>query len=139
MCKNNTCYTYFKIVGDFNPNTITKILNLTPSRHWSIGDLRKNGSSYDFALWEYGRCSEYDVLVENQMMKTINDLIPKVKDLKEIRQKYDVEYTIQIVPSVYVGEPTPCLSPNRKIIEFCYVTETELDIDLYVYGSEYSK
>lgn len=72
----NHCYTYFKITGDFNPDVITEIMGLNPSNFWHISDLRRNGTLYDFALREYGRCDKYDVYVENQMMKTIEDLIP---------------------------------------------------------------
>ena len=135
MNEENSCYTYFMIRGNFNPFDITAILGLSPSKQWSIGDLRKNGTEYDCALWEHGRCSDYDVLVENQMMRTIENLVPKVQELKEIKRKYDVNYTLEIVPSVYVGNISPCLAPSRAVIEFCYLTETEIDIDLYVFDS----
>lgn len=132
----NSCYTYFKIVGDFIPDIITKKLNLEPSKFWNIGDLRKNGTEFDFALWEYGRCDEYDVYVENQMVKTIHDLIPRVQILKEIKKQYDVNFTLQIVPSIYVDDVNPCLAPNRDVIKFCYETETDIDIDMYVFDSD---
>ena len=50
----NSCYTYFKIVGNFDPDKVSEILNLTPEKSWKIGDLRRNGTKYDFALWEIG-------------------------------------------------------------------------------------
>ena len=52
MNTKNSCYTYFKIVGNFNPDDISALLNLTPEKSWKIGDLRRNGTKYDFALWE---------------------------------------------------------------------------------------
>lgn len=140
MGEQNSCYTYFKITGNFDPDDITAKLGLYPSRQWHIGDLRKNGrSAYDFALWEYGRCNDYDVIVENQMMQTINDLIPKIQELKEIKQKYDVNFTLEVVPSIFVDNINPCLAPNRTVIEFCYHTETNMDIDLYVFASDETK
>ena len=90
METKNKCYTYFKIVGDFDPDIATARLGLTPTNSWKIGDTRRNGSKFDFALWEYGRCSEYDVLVENQMRKTISDLLDKTDILNQIRSEYDV-------------------------------------------------
>ncbi len=132
----NSCYTYFKISGDFKPEIVTQRLGLMPNKYWNIGDKRKNGTTYDFASWVYGRCDEYDVYVENQMMKTIEDLIPKVKILQEIRKEFDVEYFLEIVPSLYVNETVPCLAPNREIIKFCYETKTNIDIDLYLNESE---
>lgn len=131
----NHCYTYFKITGDFNPDDITRIIGLNPSKCWRIGELRKNGTSFDFSLWEYGRCNEYDVYIENQMMKTIQDLIPKMDMLCKIKELYEVDFTLEIVPAIYVGEINPCLAPNREVIEFCYKTETEIDIDMCVFDS----
>ena len=136
MNTRNSCYTYFKIVGDFNPDEITRLLNLTPEMSWKIGDLRRNGTKYDFALWEIGRCTEYDVAVENQMRKTIAVLQDKIPLLNNIREKNDVRFVLEIVPTIYVGDTNPCLSPPLDVIDFCHATRTEIDIDMYVYNSD---
>lgn len=44
----NTCYTYFKITGNFNPDIATKRLGLIPNKTWKIGDKRRNGTLFDF-------------------------------------------------------------------------------------------
>ena len=131
----NSCNTYFKITGDFNPDVISRVLDLKPTKQWKIGDLRRNGTKYDFALWEFGRCDDYDVYVENQMMQTLEGLLPKVKVLNDIKQKYNVYFTLEVVPSIYVGGTNPCLAPNRDVIKFCYETDTNIDIDLYIFDS----
>ena len=63
----NSCYTYFRITGDFDPDIISARLGLQPEKFWRIGDKRNNGTEYDFASWEIGRCDQYDVLTENQI------------------------------------------------------------------------
>ena len=136
METKNKCYTYFKIVGDFDPDIATARLGLTPTDSWKIGDTRRNGSKFDFALWEYGRCSEYDVLVENQMRKTISDLLDKTDILNQIRSEYDVSFCLEIVPTIYVGDTNPCLAPPLDIIDFCHATRTVIDIDMYIYSQE---
>ena len=136
MSTRNSCYTYFKIVGNFNPNEVSKILNLTPEKTWKIGDLRHNGTMYDFALWEIGRCTEYDVEVEDQMRKTIALLQDKIQLLNKIREENDVSFILEIVPSIYVNDVNPCLAPPLDVIDFCHATRTEIDIDLYIYNSE---
>ena len=136
MSTRNSCYTYFKIVGNFNPNEVSKILNLTPEKTWKIGDLRHNGTMYDFALWEIGRCTEYDVEVEDQMRKTIALLQDKIQLLNKIREENDVSFILEIVPSIYVNDVNPCLAPPLDVIDFCHATKTEIDIDLYIYNSE---
>lgn len=128
----NTCYTYFRITGDFDPDLVTERLGVHPDKCWKIGDKRRNGTEYDFASWEVGRCEEYDVLTENQMHKTIAPLIDKTDRLNEIRNEFNVVFTLEIVPTVYADNASPCLAPLLQVIDFCYATRTEIDIDLYV-------
>ncbi|MGN0600250.1 MAG: DUF4279 domain-containing protein [Oscillospiraceae bacterium] len=109
---------------------------LPPERSWKIGDLRRNGTKYDFALWEIGRCTEYDIEVENQMRKTISLLQDKISLLDQIRIEYDVTMTLEIVPTIYVGNTNPCLAPPLDVIDFCHATRTKIDIDMYVYDSD---
>ncbi len=136
MNTRNNCYTYFKIVGDFNPDDVSKLLNLTPEKSWKIGDVRRNGTKYDFALWEIGKCTEYDVEVEKQMRKTIAVLQDKISILNQIKQENDVSFVLEIVPMIYAGDINPCLNPTLDIIDFCHATRTEIDIDMYIYDSD---
>lgn len=101
------CYTYFMIKGDFNPDIISQMLDLSPEQTWKIGDKRKNGTIYDFSFWQFGTCDEYDVYVENQMLKTIEPLLSKINILKEIKQRYDVDFTLEIVPTIMGFELQP--------------------------------
>ncbi len=132
----NNCYTYFKIVGNFNPDEVSKLLNLTPEKSWKIGDVRQNGTKYDFALWKIGKCIEYDVEVENQMRKTIAVLQDKIPILNQIKRENDVSFVLEIVPTIYAGGINPCLAPSLDIIDFCHATRTEIDIDMYIYDSD---
>lgn len=132
MKTKNDCYTSFQITGQFDPDEITKQLGLTPDRTWRIGDLRRDGSQYDFALWEIGKCTAYDVEVENQMRQTIAPLLDKIPLLAKIRAAYDVTFCLSVVPTVYTDDVTPCLAPSLDVIDFLHATRTEMDIDLYV-------
>ena len=136
MNTRNSCYTYFKIVGDFNPDDVSELLNLTPEKSWKIGDVRRNGTKYDFALWEIGKCTEYDVEVEKQMRKTIAVLQDKISILNQIKQENDVSFVLEIVPMIYAGDINPCLNPTLDIIDFCHATRTEIDIDMYFHGGD---
>lgn len=136
MNTRNSCYTYFRIVGKFNPDDVSKRLNLTPEKAWKIGDLRSNGTRYDFASWEIGRCSEYDFEVENQMRKTLSPLLDKIPLLNQIHEENEVDFVLEIVPTIYVGDKNPCLAPPLDVIDFCHATRTKIDIDIYVYDSK---
>lgn len=128
----NECYTYFKIVGNFDPDAVTQLLGIQPFKSWKIGDLRANGSKFDFASWKTGLCKEYDVNVDNQMRKTLEGLWGKIDLLNRIREENDVAFYLEVAPTIYPLESTPCLAPTLDIMDFCHATRTEIDIDLYV-------
>ena len=136
MNTQNSCYTYFKILGNFNPDDVSALLNLTPEKSWKIGDVRRNGTKYEFAHWEIGRYAEYDVYVENQMRKTISLLLDKIAILNQIREENDVEFFLEIVPYIHVDDINPCLAPPLDVIDFCHATRTQIDIDMYLFNSE---
>ena len=66
------------------------------------------------------------------MHKTISQLINKKEELKKIREKFDVEFYLEIVPTLCIDETTPCLAPSMEVVDFCYETRTQIDIDLYL-------
>lgn len=136
MNTHNSCYTYFKMVGNFNPDDVSEILNLQPEKVWKIGDMRQNGTIYDFAFWSVGRCDEYETEVDKQMRKTISVLIDKVDLLNKIREDNDVFFYLEVVPTIYIDDVYPCLAPSLDIIDFCHATRTEIDIDMYILNSE---
>lgn len=131
--EKTSCYTYFSIVGDFNPVKIGDLLGLDIESSHNIGDERKSGKGYyDFAACKLCSCLDYDVIVTNQMMKTITPLLPKVEILKQIKKDYKVDFTLVVVPYVRFDEPSPCLAPSKEVMQFCVETDTDIDIDLYV-------
>lgn len=130
--EHTDCYTYFKIVGNFDPGTVSELLGITPEDFWKIGDKRKNGTFYDFAYWRTGTCREYDIETDRQMLKTLAFLLDKTEVLNEIKRRYDVDFVLEVVPTVRFDESTPCLAPSLEVMRFCCATETVIDIDLYV-------
>ena len=59
----------------------------------------------------------------------------KVDLLNKIHSDYDVSFCLEIVPTVYCGDLSPCLAPPLDIIDFCHATRTKIDVDLYVLDS----
>jgi len=70
--------------------------------------------------------------VEEQIIETISYFKDKIDILFKIKSLYDVNFGILIVPTIIDGF-TPAISINKEIIDFCYKTGTEIDIDMYVY------
>ena len=110
---------------------------------WKRGDLmlkghasmRREGLTYAFSAWLFGRCDEYDPYVETQMRRTIAPLLDKIDLLNRIREENDVKFCLEIVPNIYAGDINPCLAPPLDVIDFCHATRTEIDIDMYIYDS----
>ncbi len=130
----NSCCTCFSIIGDFDENSIIKILGLTPFKKHNKSDLRVDGKEYGFSILKYAKYSEYDNIVANQMEKTISELYPLFDKLLYIKEKFNVKFYLEVKVEMYVGEQTPALAPSNKVIEFLYLTGTEIDIDTYLYN-----
>jgi len=146
MEKTNT-YTYFSITsngvidnrglvgyenGIFNPDDITKMLGIEPFRCWKKGDKRKNGTEYLFSSWSAEKSDINRLDIESQCMQTINNLKCKIPILKEIKNQYNVDYAIIIVPNIFGAEP-PLMRFNKEIINFCYHTDTTIEVDMYLF------
>jgi len=126
------CYCYFAIKGDFNPKEITYKLQIKPSKYWSIGDLRANGSRYGFAFWETGYTLMQHPDIEIHCINVVRELIGKECVLNKIKGSYDLTFTVQIVPSIYNGV-SPVIIFGKEFLTFCAQTDTDIDIDMYVF------
>ena len=135
MKKENRCYTYFHVGGDDFPiDEISKALNETPFRSWYRTDIRKaDGKEFGFCNWSGFRVDEYSPYTEEQMEKTIEPLLDKIDVLNELREKYNLKYSLIVVPHIIVNKINPDLSPSMKVIDFCHAIRAEISIDLYLY------
>ena len=50
------CFTYFRMVGIFDPDTISQMLELEPEDSSKIGDIGITGIKFESADWNYGYC-----------------------------------------------------------------------------------
>lgn len=128
----NHCYTYFRIVGFFDPDEISVKLGLQPFKSWKKGDKNKCGREYDFSAWNFGKCEIYNEIVTEQMEETIAPLLDKIDLLIQIRKENDVVFYLEVVPSLSSGNDEPCLAPSLEVMDFCTATRTEIEIDLYI-------
>lgn len=130
-----SCYCYFVIKGNFDPNEVSKKLGVKPTKQWAVGDKRKNGGTYNFALWETGFSKIEYPNIEIHTKNAIRELQGKEDLLAEIKSMHDVSFTLEIVPSIYNGKE-PIIEFGHEVIKFCYLTNTDIDIDMYVYPFE---
>ncbi len=121
--------------GIFNPDDISNALGIQPFSCWKKGDKRKDGSEYLFSSWNAEKSVIDRLDVEAQCLDTIKKLKNKISVLKSIKEQYDVNFEIMVVPSIY-GEEQPQIYLNEEIIEFCYLTGTTINFDMYIYPEE---
>lgn len=130
------CYAYFNIRGIFDPVQVTKILGVTPHESNAIGDLGVQGLPYRWASWS---CSMTRVDYPNheiECIKVVKELIGKEDLLNQIKaSNEDVEFWLEIVPTICEGEP-PVITFGKEVIQFCHLTGTDFDLDMYVYPFE---
>lgn len=132
MKTKSTCFTYFYIVGKFKTKEIEKLLGIKPFKKCDIGDRKTKSTCHESASFSCCLCDEYDVMVHKQMEKTIQPLKSKIEVLNKIKKDYNASFYLEVVPEIYTGGVTPCISPSIEVINFCYATRTELDIDYYI-------
>lgn len=132
MKSKNRCYTYFCIYGKFDPDYVSKLLNLENEKIHGDDELYTYSEERDKIFWECGYCGKYDVDIGNQMRKSIEPLLDKIDILNKIREENDVEFYLVVVPTIYDDEITPILSPPLEVMDFCHATRTEMDFDMYL-------
>lgn len=143
MEKKQKCRTYFRIVGDFEPQEIIDALGIKPSKVNCKGEKYKilnKVKVLEFSSIEIGNNEAYNVEVDLMIEKTIKELRTKVLELKELKLKYpEIEYTLEVVPEITISDhqPYPYLSPTKEIMKFLVEIDAEYDIDYYIYEKEY--
>lgn len=145
--KGTNCYSYFAICSngvldyyngfiaaensDFGPDSITEALGIIPFDTAKKGTPRKSGRGlYPFSRWCGCKQTEPKIDVYEQCLKIVRELKPLIPVLSELKKKYNIQYTIQSVPSIY-NDSTPIVCFDSEIIEFCYLTGTEIGVDMY--------
>ncbi|WP_422124505.1 DUF4279 domain-containing protein [Planococcus sp. X10-3] len=144
--EKTSSYTYFAIKsngtidkgfiayerGIFNPEDITRVLEIQPFSSWAYGDKRVDGSEYRFSTWSAEKSEIGRLDVEAQCRDTIKNLKNKIPQLKGIKEQYDVRFVLNIVPSIH-GEEQPYIILNEDVIEFCYLTGTTVSVDMQIH------
>ncbi|MCI8649467.1 MAG: DUF4279 domain-containing protein [Anaerotruncus sp.] len=149
MIEKTACYSFFLIQSagelDFHkgflpeensaflPSEITKLLGITPFRTHTIGALKPNGKSrYNFSAWYGCKQTEPETSRFDQCWEIVQQLQPHIQALKEIKAQYRVNFSIQIFPCSK-NEGCAVIGFSQEIIKFCYLTGTELVVDMVCY------
>ena len=126
--KFHECWTYFRVSYDenFDMKDFCQKLDLDyeHQKRYGTDEYMEIGSNYFY---------QQDV---NQMVRqTLKDLSGKEKILLELKQKYNLKYTLERVPTINTRsqEPMPKLSLDDDIIEFLYKIGAKDDLDYFIF------
>lgn len=143
------CYSFFEIRSDgyldfdkgyisspnsdFNPKYITEILKIEPHKIVTMGNIRESGTGkYPFTKWIFQPKPEADD--PTQCLSIVKALKVKIPLLQKIHNELNVNFSIQVCADIVGGKTVPCFGFSEEIIEFCFLTHT--DIGLYINISE---
>lgn len=125
----------FKITGDeFNPDAVTKHLQIEPSQHWKEGEQIKDKNILrKFSCWIFSTEYEESLDINNQIKKLIDVISVKKDELINFRKDHRIDYKIVIVINVENSEK-PAIYLTSDIIEFANDIKAEIDFDLYIHS-----
>jgi hypothetical protein len=117
--KNTNVMICLSIFGDdFEPELVSKRLDITPTDFWYKGDIsKKYGMIKRETVWELSTEYEESLDVNVQLDYILDMIEPKKELLVKIKQEFNSE--------------TPGLYLDKKSIDLIHYIGAEIDMDLY--------
>ena len=121
---------YFKLVGDFDPDVVTKEIGIEPSRVKRKGHPRPK---YDFWHYSHGKIVGDFIDVYEMSAKLIAVLQPKTREISDAIKKHSLMAELQVVLWISMDEEisTPAIGFDQNTIEFLSKVGATIDIDTY--------
>ncbi|MED4456116.1 DUF4279 domain-containing protein [Metabacillus fastidiosus] len=134
---------YFSITGNVFPlSEVTKILNIEPTTTYKKGDIIVNNNPNIVSiktrkrietLWELSTDYQKSYDINDQLNPLLDMLEAKVKELNELKEKYDLFYMFMIVIQVENNQ-TPATCLENRIINFASSINAQIHFDMYVFS-----
>lgn len=130
---NTNVRAELRIMGDeFDVQVISKELEILPTTTWNTGEsIRDTKKIRTYTAWIFSTGVD-ETLDINTQLKKIEDLfLPKEDILCDLKERYNLEYSIDIV-IVIENQSPPAIYLDQSIIRFAYNIDARFDIDTYV-------
>lgn len=130
---NTSIKAELRIMGDeFNVQEITEVLGIAPTGTWCKGDaIRNSGKSRTYTAWMYSTDVKETLDINEQAEKLKSLFHPKVKEIAFLKEKYDLDISIDFV-IIIENEIAPAIYFLPQFIQFASKIEARIDIDTYV-------
>lgn len=131
-------YVYFRLNGgDIDSRKITDRLGIQPTSIRFFGE-KKYKNAPSFSSWVLSTDpTKPEIFIEELVAEIVNQLFDKIEAINELKSELDLHSRLEIVLQVDSNEEksTPSLGLDLRAIEFLHRTQTDVDIDIYRFGS----
>lgn len=113
------------------------MLGIEPFEIMRFGALKPNGKGrYNFSSWYGCKQTEPEISRFEQCGNIVNALKSHISVLNQIKEMYNVNFSIQIFPCSDNENFDRVIGFSNDVIEFCYLTKTEIVVDMFLYSTE---
>jgi len=129
---DNYCLTYFLVFADAKTFDFADFCNRL---ELDFAEMQRWTAINDgVQSVEIGRNEVYDDDVNVMIRRTLKDLFGKEEILASLKTKYNLEFWLERVPIILVGEnkPRQKLSLDADVITFMHKTGTRDDLDYHL-------
>lgn len=135
---------YFSVFGDEFPlEVVTDILGIEPTKTYKKGDIIEKINNPNLVSTKIRRRKETDWTlstgyqesydINNQLNTILKSLEGKTKELKQLKEKYSLEFLFMIVIQVENDEK-PAMYLQKNIVDFASLIQAEIHFDLYIFS-----
>ncbi len=122
---------YFALIGDeFEPDEVTKIIGIEPSRTWRKGNPIPRCTSW---VYSTGMVEDEVVDVFEMSSSLVAKLAPQAEKIIEAKEMYGLRAVLEVVLTVTQDDSksTPAIGFESEVIAFLHKVGATIDIDTY--------
>src|SRR5574340_1223427 len=126
----------FLIAGNFDPEEITNVLGISPTKSWKKGDLISGTTiARKFDGWILSAAERSDSNeVEEHIKPLLTKLLPLKDRIAEVYKEFELEAEINC--AVYVTDETPVLYMSAVTLREISELNASVDIDIILLDPE---
>jgi hypothetical protein len=134
MQSENKHYAYFSVTGDFNPEKITALMQISPSKSWAKGDINpQTNQDWKFSRWSLSSRLPQSATLEDHARDLVQQLERHTKGVQQVVNAYD-SGALQLMG--YFHTNYPGLFLDRKLIADLAELNLAIDCDFYYLYSD---
>ncbi|EOQ28993.1 TPA: DUF4279 domain-containing protein [Bacillus thuringiensis] len=133
---------YFSVTGDIFPiEAITEALSIEPTQTYKKGDIVERRDNPNLVStktiyrketdWTFSTGYQESYDINNQLQVILKSLERKTEQLKQLKEKYGLQFLFMVVIQVENNE-SPAMYLQKEIINFASFIQAEIHFDLYI-------